>query len=108
VESNVQQLAESLQKDLDLSLSPACSEAALKEALTAYIDHLISHDFEKLVFYLYRIDVNEKKMRQLLDRQQGENAAALIAGLVIERQLQKIESRKKFRSDEPDSQEEKW
>jgi hypothetical protein len=61
-----------------------------------------------LVSLLYRIDVPEKKLRYLLEQQQGENAPLLIADLIIERQLQKIESRKQFKKDDPIPDDEKW
>ena len=52
--------------------------------------------------------VNENKMRYLLEQREGENAAELIADLIIERQLQKIESREKFKKDGNIDESEKW
>lgn len=91
-----------------ISLPPDISLNELKEKLADHINHLINHDFEKLVYYLYRIDVDENKMRRLLEQKEGENAAGLIADLIIERQLQKIESRKKSTNDKNIPDEEKW
>ena len=82
-----------LNKELSLELSDKLSISELEQQLTNHINHLINTDFEKLVYYLYRIDVNETKMKQLLQQQGGENAAQLIAQLIIDRQLQKIKSR---------------
>ena len=82
-----------LNKELSLELSDKLSINELEQQLTNHINHLINTDFEKLVYYLYRIDVNETKMKQLLQQQGGENAAQLIAQLIIDRQLQKIKSR---------------
>ena len=82
-----------LNKELSLELSDKLSINELEQQLTDHINHLINTDFEKLVYYLYRIDVNETKMKQLLQQQGGENAAQLIAQLIIDRQLQKIKSR---------------
>jgi hypothetical protein len=88
-----QQIIPLLNKELSLALPEQLAMNELEEQLTQHISHLINTDFEKLVFYLYRIDVNETKMKQLLEQQGGENAALLIARLIIERQLQKIKSR---------------
>ena len=64
---------------------------------------------EKLVFSLYRIDVNESKMRHLLEQKEGKNAAGLIADLIIERQSEKIKSRQHFRQRDNDIDDnEKW
>ena len=101
-------LINDINQSLEISLPSSVSEEELREQLTSHINHLINHDFEKLVFYLYRIDVNENKMRDLLEKREGENAAELIANLIIERQLQKIESRKKFKNDGKIDESEKW
>jgi hypothetical protein len=91
-----------INNELSLQLPESLSMDELKEQLTQYINQLINTDFEKLIFYLYRIDVHEEKMKQLLQKQEGENAAALIAQLIIDRQLQKIKSRAEFKSGSSD------
>ena len=88
-----------LNKELSLELSEKLAMDELEQQLTDHINLLINTDFEKLVYYLYRIDVNESKMKQLLQQQGGENAAQLIARLIIDRQLQKIKSRAEYKSD---------
>lgn len=93
---------------LEIAIPVTASLDELKEKLAVHINDLINHDFQKLVFLLYRIDVDENKMRRLLEQREGENAAGLIANLIIERQLQKIESRKKSSGTENISDEEKW
>ena len=91
-----------------LDLPNNISLAQLKEQLAAHINHLINHDFEKLVYYLYRIDVNEKKMKALL-QSPHENSGELIAQLIIDRQLEKQKTKEEFRKkgNETD-EEEKW
>ena len=102
-------LISDINQSLEISLPDTISLEELKQKLSLHINHLINHDFEKLVYYLYRVDVNENKMRQLLEQKGGENAAGLIADLVIERQLQKIKSRQQFRQRDNDIDEnEKW
>ena len=39
--------------------------AELHTQLADYINELIKYDFEKLIAYLYRIDVNEQKLKTL-------------------------------------------
>ncbi|HMU44941.1 MAG TPA: hypothetical protein PKC72_01175 [Chitinophagaceae bacterium] len=97
-----------INNSFEISLPEKASLEELKEKLSTQINYLINHDFEKLVSILYRIDVNESKMRKLLESNKGENAAGLIADLVIERQLQKAESRKRSASDKNIPDEEKW
>ena len=64
--------------------------------LSSFINDLISKDFNALVQLLYRIDVNEKKLKTTLKQHKDEDASILIADLIIERQLQKIATRKQF------------
>lgn len=97
-----------INQSLEIELPASVSKEELREQLAAHINYLINHDFEKLVFYLYRIDVNESKMKQLLAQKEGENAAGLIADLVIERQLQKIKSRQEIKSKNDIPDDEKW
>jgi hypothetical protein len=97
-----------INESFELFLTPDISLKELKEKLAVHINHLINHDFQKLVSLLYRVDVNENKMRDLLQQKEGENAAALIADLIIERQLQKIESRKKSAKDDSIPDEDQW
>jgi hypothetical protein len=58
---------------------------------------------------LYRVDVNERKLRTLLKENQNEHAGNIIAELIIERQLQKIKTRKEYsKTQEDNTSEEKW
>ena len=76
--------------------------------LAIYLNELINNDFEYLLTILYRIDVDEKRLRALLASQPGENAGELIAHLIIERQEQKIKSREQFKPPTNIPEEEKW
>ena len=98
-----------LEQELVLEIPQDASFAALEEKLSAYINELIHQDFEKLVRVLYRIDVNETRLKYILQENHGENAGNLIAKLIIERQIQKINTREQFKSN-PDEgvDEEKW
>ena len=53
--------------------------------LMAYINDCIQHDFNKLVQLLYRIDVSEEKLKYILQLNPNEDAAKLIAAVIIER-----------------------
>ena len=102
-------LISDINQSLEINLPALISLEELKQKLALHINHLINHDFEKLIYYLYRADVNENKMRHLLQQKEGENAAGLIADLIIERQLEKIKSRQQFRQRDNDIDEnEKW
>ncbi len=99
----------SINTELALSLPEKISYKELHILLTACINDLIKNDFEKLVTYLYRIDVSEQKLKSLLQQNPGEDAGLIISTLIIERQEQKIKTRKQFKEDNKNiDPEEKW
>lgn len=91
-----------LQKDLNTAYGLELPEAAtmdqLETILAEKINTLINEDFASLVQLLYRIDVNEAKLKTLLRENTGSDADRLIARLILERQWQKIETRRKYSS----------
>jgi len=99
-----------LRQTLNIDLPESSSMDELKEKLSAHINRLIQTDFEKLVGILYRMDINEPKLKLLLKENTNSNAGVIIANLMIERQEQKIKSRQQFskRDDNNISDEEKW
>jgi hypothetical protein len=99
-------IIQSVNNDLALDLPQNISLAQLKEQLAAHINHLINHDFQKLVYYLYRIDVNENKMKALL-QSPHENTGELIAQLIIDRQVEKQKTKQQFKN-KGESNEERW
>ena len=81
----------------------------VRNKLINLINELINKDFQGLIQLLYRVDVSEKKIRAFLNENTNEDTAAGLADLIIERQLQKTESRKANRSKNDDaSNEERW
>jgi protein involved in sex pheromone biosynthesis len=101
-------LIDDMNKALEVDLPARISDQELKVRLTAHINHLINHDFEKLVSVLYRIDVSEEKLKTVLKENPDEDAGKIIADLIIERQLQKINSRKETKSNNNIPDDEKW
>ncbi len=87
--------------------SPEVSITVFMDKLEAYINNLIQNNFQKLISILYKIDINENKLRQLLQNK-DKNAGKIIAGLIIERQLKKIDTRKNFINKDDITGEEKW
>lgn len=69
----------------------------LKKFLTEKISELMDSDYDKLLNALYRIDINEKKLHDLFSGKNREFIPAALADLILERQLQKVIWRKKYR-----------
>jgi hypothetical protein len=90
---NNSNLVTSLNEALQISIPERSGGEELLRLLTSHINNMINSNFEQLVSLLYRLDVNEEKLREYLDNKPGEDAAPLIAKLIVERQEQKIKSR---------------
>lgn len=103
------ELIQLLNKELAIELAEKKSYNEIHTELATYINNKIKNDFDKLIAYLYRIDVNEEKLKSLLQQKPDEDAGNIIATLIIERQEQKIKSRKQFSQRENNfDEEEKW
>ena len=91
------------------SLTITTSTGEIRRQLSVAINEMILSDFDKLVMLLYRLDINETKLRKILNENPSNDAGIIIADLIIERQLQKIKSRQHFsQRDNNISEEEKW
>jgi hypothetical protein len=66
--------------------------------LSGIIEKMISKDMHKLMQLLYRVDVNEDKLRKALSEQGPEAAPLIIANLILERQEEKIYFRNKYKN----------
>ena len=101
-----EQVLEEVSKELEVIVK---DDTITKQVLVDKINDLINNDFQKLVLILYRVDVSEIKLKQLLNENPGTNAALIIADLMIERQTEKIRSRQQFnKRDENISDDERW
>lgn len=82
-------------------------DEVLFNAFVQYIQHLINTDFEQLVQLLYRIDVDESKLKQML--QTPESSATVIAQSIINRIIQTLETKAALKQQPPaDNDAERW
>jgi len=85
---------------------------ALLDKLTWIINYLIDRDIERLFWMLYRIDVSEKKVKSTLDYTGPDDAGRALAKLVLEREIQKAQTRAHFKDtsfqDNEMDDEERW
>ena len=98
-----------INNDWGLTVLPTITENELAALLSGRINDLIRNDMNYLITALYRIDVDERKIREMLTKNKGTDAALIIAHLVIERQKQKIKTRSMFTPRVDDiNEEDKW
>ena len=90
-------IVSAIRASLDIVLQEGLSLDELKKIIACYVNPLISNNFNNLVSILYRMDINEAKLMELLHDNSAEDAGMIIADLIIERQIQKIKSKNENR-----------
>jgi len=70
---------------------------SLLQRLTKLVSYLLEKDFSKLLHVLYRIDISEERLKAALASNEG-GLAIIIARMILEREMQKVETRKKYSS----------
>jgi hypothetical protein len=91
-----QQLLQLISKHFDLPEN--ISEQHLRDVLVKTFEYLIEDDFQKLLQVLYRADVDQYKLKELLENTEGKSSAEIIADAYIDRQKAKVEMRKRYSS----------
>lgn len=103
-------MIDALRQSMDIELKENISREELRTNLANHINTLITADFHNLVSLLYRLDIDEAKLKSMLQDNAGADAGFILADLIIERQLQKMKSREQFRQAGENSidENEKW
>ncbi len=90
-------MASWLKQTFELPTPAALSWEALEALLARKLEALISEDFHQFIFLLYRIDVPEQAVRDILaDQANNVNVYTQIARLILHRQVQKTITRERF------------
>ena len=92
----------------ELDIVEKKDHAELRKQIVDQINYLIEKDFQRLVSILYRLDVSEEKLREALNLNSGFDAGEIITTLILERQAQKIESKRSFKAPPADDSDERW
>jgi hypothetical protein len=68
-----------------------------RKYLTEKMKDLLDKNYNLLINTLYRIDISEKKLAELFSLKNKESIPQKLADLIIERQIEKINFRKRYR-----------
>lgn len=93
-------LVEKLNKDFSLTKDslPAVNDLSLiREHLINKVTELISRDYDRFLTNLYRMDVNETKVSQILHAKDRTTIPEKLADLIIERQLLRVKTQMLYR-----------
>ena len=80
----------------DFDIPDQLNEEQLRNALVKTFEYLVDDDFPKLLQILYKADVDQYKLKELLENTEGKCSAEIIADAYIERQKAKVETWKKY------------
>ncbi len=81
--------------ELAIPESELSRETVLKK-LSYLVAYLMEKDFSRLLQVLYRIDVSEEKLKAALAVRE-QSPSDIIAVMILDRELQKVATRKKYR-----------
>ena len=68
-----------------------------RKYLTEKMKDMLDKNYNLLINTLYRIDISEKKLAELFSSKNKEYIPQKLADLIIERQIEKINFRKRYR-----------
>ena len=76
--------------------SPPAAYDELRDRLIARVAFMLRHDYERLLSLLYLLDVRERDLRATLETSDEAAKAETLAQLILDRETEKVESRKKY------------
>jgi len=80
----------------DFDIPDQLSENQLRKILVDAFAYLIDNDFPKLIQILYKADVDQYKLKELLETVEGASSAEVIADAYLTRQKVKTETWAKY------------
>jgi len=80
----------------DFEMDEGWSADTIREKMVHAFAWLLDHDISKMMNILYRADVDEDRLKSLLVSRSQLPSAEVIADEYIKRQMQKVETRKKY------------
>ena len=69
---------------------------ALLDELGRRVDFLLKYDFERLTSCMYMIDISEQRFSEAVKLPEKDKPARVIAQLILEREVEKMESRRRY------------
>ncbi|RYG04605.1 MAG: hypothetical protein EOO02_05760 [Chitinophagaceae bacterium] len=80
----------------------------LESVIAREINRLINSDFSLLLSILYRLDVSEVKLKDMLKDNPGQDSGLVITRLILEREFEKYKSRQRFHKEDNIPDDERW
>jgi hypothetical protein len=88
-----------LRNTLELDIEEGASDEQLLLVIERRVTEMLTQSPDLLFSYLYRLDISEKKIKEALYTSQESNPNMALAQLILTRQKQRIETKKKYKQD---------
>ena len=86
--------------DKDFGLEPTddndLTENELLKRIQEVVQHLLDKDFNRLLNILYRIDIQEQDVKQILSTTAPDDMSHALSKKILEREYQKAETRLRY------------
>jgi len=92
------EISKKIEKELEISIPEKLSNEEMLKHIADRVEQMLKGDPDLLMSYLYRLDVEEKKINHALETAITP-AHVTFANLIWERQKQRIETKKKYKQD---------
>ena len=95
---NLDHLKSEVEKNLEVSMGEEINdESQILELIKTRVAELMRVQPDLLMSYLYRLDIDEQKVDKSL--KDHENAIEKIAGLILERQIERVKTKLDIKQD---------
>ena len=88
-----------IQKDINIETPETADEKDLLIAIIDRVAWMLEYDTDLLMSYLYRLDILEHKIDAALQPGNPLTAAEALGVLILQRQKERVESKKKYKQE---------
>ncbi|MFI5211571.1 MAG: hypothetical protein ACHQIH_01705 [Ignavibacteria bacterium] len=98
MENEINEVYSIISRNFEVEKSGELTIDTLVKMLSVRIRELLEKNLEKLVSIMYRIDLNQAKVDKIFENISKDEIAYQLAVLIIERQIEKIRTRRLYKS----------
>jgi len=95
---NTKEISDKISKEMGLNFPAEFDESEILKVLAARVEQMLKGDPDLLMSYLYRLDVEEKKINSALETSPTP-VHVTFANLIWDRQKQRIITKQQFKQD---------
>jgi len=98
----IRQSADLIRKDFNLAQLSITNHESLLAEVSKIVSHYLDMDLNGLLNILYRIDISESEVKNILSSAPPEEMASLLANKILQRELLKVQTRLRYRANQSD------